>query len=266
MRGFHSQLTITTKIDKATGDEKPLFSFPVQICKAVENVEVRFDRATPSGAAPKQRWLDEVTGEVVETSDLTHGVRTGDSFQSIDAEQIKAIDEATKLPDIRVIETVDRAAIPFDRVTDTAFLQSPAKGGSHRAYRLTREALGEDLALFVRFSVRTRQKLGVVYADSDRGCLMLATLRYGAEMRQPDEVVLAPELVEVDQKQVALAREVVEGKKGDGGFDAPVDEVLAQRRDLIEAALAGEAIEAPAKPTPADVEDLDAILQESVAG
>jgi DNA end-binding protein Ku len=266
MRGFHSQLTITTKIDEATGAEMPLFAFPVQICKAVENVDVKFDNAAPSGAPRKQRWLDEATGEIVTDAECIQGVRTGDSFQVIEAEQISAIDEATKLPDIRVIETVDRAAVPFDRVTDVAFLQSPTKGGSHRHYRVAFEALGSDRAMLVRYSVRTRQKLGVVFADQDQGCLLLATIRYGAEMRKPDDVVTAPQLVDLDKKVIANARKVIESLGGGEGFDAPVDEALDQKRDLIEAALTGDQIEVPAKAeAKASTEDLDAILQASIA-
>jgi non-homologous end joining protein Ku len=272
-----TQLTVTTVLDEATGTEIPKFAFPVQICKATGSVDVKFDRAAPSGAAYDTVYRDQATGEVVEYGDLVRGVRTGDSFAVIPDEQIEAIDEAVSMPDIRVERSLPLEDVPFDRVTGRYFLQSPAKGGLHKWYRLTQESLAAQpkkgnrkarpaMALQVKFTSRTRQKLGVVFADEERNCLVLLTLTFAADLRSPDEAVLAPTLVEVEDGEVEMARKVIEGLNGEVDFDAPVDEAIEQKRDLIEKAAGGETIEVAAVPEAdaVDSDDLKAVLQASM--
>jgi non-homologous end joining protein Ku len=274
MRGIHSNLIVTQTTDDATGEAKPLFAFPVQICKAVDNKEVRFDRAAPSGAQVQQVYRDSVTGEILETGDLIRGIRTGDSFQQIADEQIKAIDEQLSSKEIVVDRTVELDEVPFERVTACYFLQVPAKNGSAKHYRLLYEALQGRTkkegprALQVSFVSRTRQKLGVIYADPKTQCLVLVTLTYAQALRQPDEQVLSHLSAEVTKEMVGKARSVVdalaEGDRGD--FDTPVDETIARRQELVEAALAGEGIEAPVAAAPVDANaEVESMLEASLA-
>ena len=274
MRGQHSTLVVTKTLDDATGEERPLFAFPVQVCKATENNEVRFDRATPNGSEYQQVYRDKVTGEIFETGDLIQGVRTGESFQQIPKEQIKAIDEALSGKEITVERTVDLDEVPFDRVTGCYFLQVPAKAGAHKSYRLLYEALQGTKrpktpakALRVEYSARTRRKLGVVYADPNLQCLVLVTLNYAASVRQPDEQVLSHLAAEVDKEMVSKARKVVEAldKEDAGDWDTPVDETVLRRQELVEAALAGEGIETvePAE-VPSATEEVEAALEASL--
>jgi non-homologous end joining protein Ku len=274
MRGTHSNLIVTQREDDATGELKPLFAFPVQICKAVESEEIRFDRAAPSGAKVQQVYRDTVTGEILESGDLIRGIRTGDSFQHIPEEQIKAIDEQLASKDIIVERTVNLDAVPFDRVTGSYYLQVPAKNGSAKHYRLLYEALNGRLkkdqprALRVSFVSRTRQKLGVIYADTEAQCLVLVTLNYAAAVRGPDEQILSHLNAEVDKEVVDKARAVVDALDSDeaGDWDAPVDVTIARRRELVEAALAGEGIEAPVTPEAADAnEEVESMLEASLA-
>lgn len=270
MKGTHSQLIVTTATDEATGDEKPLFAFPVQICKAIEDVDVTFERAAPSGAEYETCYRDTSTGDLCEYGDLVRGVRSGDSFSVIAAEMIKEIEAATKLPAITVIDTVPLASVPRVRGKAFSFLQVPVKGGAHKAYRATFEALGpkakkgkaparEALALKVKFAGRTRQKFGVVFADEEVGCLVLQELLFGAEIRQPDEQVLSPQQVEVDEVMIGKVRAVLDGLRADEpDFDTEVDEALAMRGELVEKALMGEAIPAPR--AVAEVVEADEVL------
>lgn len=274
MRGTHANLVVTTTTDEATGEETPLFAFPVQVCKATENQEVRFDRATPNGSEYSQVYRDKVTGEVFETGDLIQGVRTGDSFTEIPKESIKAIDEALSSKEIRVERSVDLDEVPFERVTGAYYLQVPAKDGAAKHYRLLYEALQGSKrpktpakALRVSYAARTRRKLAVIYADTTLGCLVLLTLTYAASVRSPDEQVLSHQQAEVEKETVGKTRKVIEGLDTDkaGGWDTPVDETIARRAELVEAALAGEGIEVPvAAETPVS-EGVEAALEASLA-
>ena len=277
---FNSTLVITTVANEATGEDQPLFFFDVQVCKASSDREVRFSSAAPSGGEVEQVYREVETGEILERGDLIKGVRSGGGFAEVDAEQIEAIDSQTKLPDIRVERSAPLDEVPFERATSMYYLQAPAKGGSLKAYRLTYEALRAAKkkgkvparparALQVKFTSRSRQKTGVVYADEQRQCLVLVTLCFAGALRQPDEQVLAPQGVEVEAKQVEMAATVIAGLGNVEGvtFDTPEDELLTKRRELVDAAAAGEVIAAAPTPEAKTVEadKLGAALAESLA-
>lgn len=277
MRGLNTTLVVTTTTDEATGQETPLFAFPVQVCKATsETSEPRFDRATPAGNEYKQVYRDTVTGEVYENGDLIHGVRAGEVFHPIAKEQIDAINESIVDKEIRVERTVNLADVPFERANGYHFLQVPAKNGVAKFYRLLYEALlggsakskNPAKALRVTYAPRTRKKLGVVYADPTTECLVLVTLTYGAAVREPDEQILSHLNAEVDKDQIAKAREVIDRLDSDenGDWDTPEDETIAKREELIAAAIAGEGIEVPDAP-PVATEDaaVEALLEASLA-
>jgi non-homologous end joining protein Ku len=279
MRGTNRQLVVTTVTEEATGAEIPKFAFPVQMCKVLDTAEPRFDRAAPSGAEYDTVYRDRVTGQIHESGDLIRGVRTGDSFAAIDAEVIKAIDENLKSDQIVVERGCLKSEVPFDLATDRHFLQVPAKAGGASQYRLLFEALKgvekgkgkrEARALRVRFGATSRVKMGVVWADEDRGCLMLTTLAFAAQVRSPDEQVLSHLQAEVPAEHVSKMREIVEALdvEARGSFADPVDPTPAAREALIAEALAGEAIEVPEGEAPVVVVEaatLSAALEESLA-
>lgn len=283
MRGTNHLFALTTKVDEITGEVVPSFSFPVQVCKATEsNGNVSFDGAAPSGAEYKTQYVDEATGEVFEYGDRLRGVRVGDEFTPIPEEAIKAIDEATKLPTMVALGRIDlddALAKYGDRICGVHFLQSPAKNGSPKAYRLTYEALREQKsgkkvvqkaqAIVTKRTARSRQKLGLIYADENRGCLMLAEVEFDAKMREPDAQILAPQSAEVSDELIEKARAAVAAlSDGSLAIENEVDEALSLRQELIEKALAGEAIEVPEAISGEATEDdnLAAALEASIAG
>jgi non-homologous end joining protein Ku len=276
VRGDNAVLAVTTTKDPMTGERKPLFAFPVQIVKAVETKEVKFDIAAPSGAARKQLYADSVTGEIIENADCLHGIRVGDAFKAIDEDAIAAINAATKIDTMIVSGTIDYNAIPFDRATDLFYIQSPAKGGSAKSYKLLYEALREvpkgaakrpAKALVTKRTVRSKQQLLVIYADEDRQVLAATALRFAASVREPDELLLAPQIAQIEQAQIDMARTVLDGL-GDGAdaLARETDEAQALKADLIEQALAGETLDIP---TPiaetSKTDDLSALLEQSLA-
>jgi non-homologous end joining protein Ku len=278
MRGDNHVLAVTTTTDEVSNEVRPLLYFPIQVCKATDDREVKFDIAAPSGAPRKQVYTDESSGEVVEDAACLRGVKVGDVFNPIDPEAIAKINEATKIDTMIVIGTVDFTSIPWDRSTGTYFVQSPAKGGAPKIYRLIYEALlpvkakkGTPAvaakALVTKRTARSRQKLCVIYADPAKECLMLQELRFASTLREPDEQVKAPMLAQVEEAQIEKARSVIAGL-GDGAvaIDNEVDDAVALKADLIEQALAGETLSVP---TPiaqtAASDDLSAMLEASLA-
>lgn len=283
MKGTNHFLAITTEIDEVTGDTKPKFGFAVQVCKATESANsVSFDNAAPSGAGYVTQYVDEGTGEVFEWGDRLRGVKVGEEFAPIDPEAITAIDEATKLNTMFALGTVDvddALAKYGDRVCGVHYLQSPAKGGSPKAYRLTYEALAEQKsgkkvtrkaqAIVTKRTARSRQKLGLILADEARKCLTLLEVEFAAKMREPDDLILAPQTAEITDEQVAMAVKMIGTlPDGDLAIENEVDEAISLRQELIEKAVAGEAVAPPEKgAATADSSDdaLMAALEASIA-
>jgi non-homologous end joining protein Ku len=270
MRGDNYLLALTTTKDEITGDVKPLFAFPVQVCKATEDKRVKFEVAAPSGVKREQKYLDPATGEVVADSECPRGVFVGDGFRAIDAEAIKAIDAEEKITTMVAEGRRDLAGVREkygDRISDRYFIQSPAKGGSATAYRLTYEALLADgQAIVVRRTKRTKEALGFIYASEAEGCLVMVEVKYAEQMREPDEQVKQPQTVAVSAKQIEMARKVIGGMpEADAVFDTATDEADQKKRALIEQALAGEAITPPTT-IAAEVQqdDLEAVLAASL--
>lgn len=272
MRGTNNDLVITTAFDQATDSETPLLHFPVKICKATDSdaKDVTFDIAAPSGAEREQTFKDTATGKEIDTDvePPMKGIRTPDGFVEIPQDQIEAIEEESKLVDMRVEKTEPLASVPFDRAVGLYYLEVPAKSGAHKVYNLIYNALlaqkkgkkadKEALALRVKFTAPKRQKLGVVWADPERECLVLNVLAFGQTVRKPDEAILAHKAAIVEQGQIDKARKVLvalqnpvnpaTGEVRDAGdWDTPYDELVEKKRELMEQAAAGEKIEV--KPT-----------------
>lgn len=248
-----------------------LVSFPVQVVKATDDgKDVTFENAAPSGADIELQRIDTGTGEVFEYAERLRGVKVGDEFKPIDPEAIKAIDEATKVKTMVALDSMplDEARAKYgDRVTGRYFLQVPAKGGSATAFRLTYEALlAEKRAIVTKRTPRSRQQLGIVYADEEAGALVMLSLAFASSVREPDEQVKAHLTAKVDAKQVKVARQVVKAI-GDGtALDTETDEALPLRAELVEKAIAGEAIDVPAPVAHTGAqEDVGALLEKSLA-
>lgn len=279
MRGDNHLLAVTTTADAVTGERKPLFAFPIQVCKGTDDSDILFDIAAPSGAPRTQQYIDSATGEPCEDADCQRGVRVGNEFHAISPEQIAEIAKATKIETMTALGVIDFEQIPFDRATGTYFLQSPPKGGVPKAYRILYEALSPVMsasgktvqrpakALVTKRTARSRQKLCIIYADTSLECLVLIELRFASQLRKPDLDVLAPLQAQVEQAQIDVARQVIDGL-GDGldAIETANDEVLTLREDLIEKAMLGDALDAPV-PIAATVEsaDLMTMLEASLA-
>lgn len=270
MKGDNYLLALTTTKDEVTGEIKPLFAFPVQVCKATEDKGVKFEVAAPSGAKREQKWLDPATGELVENSQCPRGVYVGEDFKPIDPEAIKAIDAEDKITTMVAEGRRDLAGLREqygDRISERYFIQSPTKNGSAKAYRLTYEALlADEQAVIVRRTKRTKQALGFIYASKADGCLVMCEVKFAHQMRTPDEQVKQPLTVDVAQAQIDQARKVIAGMPAaDTVLDTATDTADEKKRELIEAAIAGDEIVKPTSIANTVVEDdLEAALAASL--
>lgn len=269
MRGTNHHLVITTRtithdedpaIPAGKSRTEPLFAFPIQLVKATDKDESAFDLAAPSGAPYEVRYVDKGTGEDFAYADLQRGVRDGDDFHPVSDEALRAIDENLKTDVISVVGSCNLGDLPADRIQGVYFLQSPPKGGSAKAYRLLYEALRparkrgtrpaqRAQALITKHTAKTRQRLGAIYADEKRGCLMMLHLSFAGVTREPDATILKPQQAEVAAAQVEQARRLV-GSLGNGldALATEMDDTVAARSELMRQALNGTTVQAPTPP------------------
>lgn len=249
MRGDNSFLAVTTVKDEVTGEVKPLFGFPVQVCKAVEDKEPKFEYVAPSGGPVGTTYYDEGTGEPIEYEDRI-ATATGDLSTAVPEEALEEIAKLTEDPTMVVeggLAAEDLAGLLARATGSSYFLQSPTKGGSPKAYRLVYEGLAKTGRAFAtKLGRRGRERPYVIYADEGAGCMRMVQVAFAAKLRAPDAQVLSPLQAEVTDEQIAKIQMVIEAlPDGRAWLDTTEDEVLLKRQAIIDLARVGEPLPAP---------------------
>jgi DNA end-binding protein Ku len=222
-----------------------LINLPVQVFQAVESGnEVTFKMACPEGGPVTQVYVDQ-NGAILTRSELQKGIFSGGDFFPIDPADLDAIAEATKLPDLDILEVIDADEFwdQAHRITGHYYIGSHPKTGSLSAFRLFVDALeAEGKVAVTKWTARSRQSLMVMWPKD--GMLVASTMSFAGDMREPEnhpplqahqhpnvtytdtEREMAGKLLEMlSQRSTALAMEV--------------DEALTLKHDLVEQALGG---------------------------
>ena len=156
------------------------------------------------------RKVNKRTGEEVAKDDIVRAYEVEDDhFVVVTDEDFAAANvEATHTIDI--IGFVDREAID-PRYFDKPYYVGPTRRGS-KAYALLRETLRRTGKIGIaKVVIRSRQHIGAVIPHDN--VLVLEILRYGAELRQPDELELPGEdlaSLGVRDAEVRMAEQLVE--------------------------------------------------------
>jgi non-homologous end joining protein Ku len=241
-----------------------LIALPSQVCPAVESAnDVTFEQAGPNGERLRQVYVDP-QGKEVHRGSIQKGVWDGDDFKPVAAEALEAISEATKIPDLSILEVVARDAIPMDRICGKYFVQSAKKGGNLGAFKLFVDALEEEgLAAVTKWTARSRQKLMALVPEN--GNLVGYALSFADDCRQPDESVEAHKTASYAPAEFTMARQLLAAMKSEGeAVNTEVDEAIALKQDLFEKALSGKPIRVtqpePAAPVSSLADALGAML------
>jgi DNA end-binding protein Ku len=136
----------------------------------------------------------------------------------------------THLESVDLLEFIDYRRVPTDRIGGFFYVQPDP--GFAKSLRTIIEAMRlEKRAMLVKFTLRKRQRLGVIRArESDtpgKWILVLNGLSFAAEVRKPDERVLEPATIEqVDERAVEAARRIIRAHSGPGDtLDTARDEL-----------------------------------------
>jgi DNA end-binding protein Ku len=244
-----------------------LVTVPVKLYSAVSRKSVRFHQLNgPTGVRIQQKRVDPSTGDEVSYDDIVKGFEIGpDRYVIIEPGELESLDPK-KTRTIEIEDFVDLTDIdPI--MYDHPYYLAPGAGGA-KPYRLLLEAMRESGKVAIA-KVVIRQKENLVAIRPMEGDVLgMATMIFADEVVDPeriDELDAARE-VEVNDRELSIAKQLVESLSGDFEPDKYHDTYREDVLALIERKAAGEeiAVQPAREEAEEPVPDLMAALKASL--
>ena len=241
-----------------------LVNVPVKLFTAVQPKDVRFNQLeADTGARIKQKRVSAQTGEEVPYEKIVKGYEIApDRYVVITPEELETLDpKATHTIDIEDFVDLDQIdPIFFER----PYYLVPEAGGT-KAYALLRDAMRDSGKVGIaRLVLRTKQYLAAIRPLGD--ALVLETLLYGDEVVNPDELGLPGDDVEASDRELKIARQLIESLTDEFDPEKYRDEYRERVLELIERKAEGQEIvlQPAAAEEATEVVDLMAALEASL--
>ena len=241
-----------------------LVNVPVKLYSAVQRKSVRFNQLDSEGNVRiQQKRVNPVTGDEVPYERLVKGYEVAPgSYVLVEPHELEAL-EPRRTRTIDILDFVDISEI--DPIFyDHPYYLAPGAGGS-KPYKLLLEAMRETGRVAIG-TVVIRQKQAIVALRPSGDVLQMATLIYADEIVPTDRLDDLPdEDVEIADRELAIAKQLVESLAADWDPQRYKDEYREKVMQLIETKAAGE--EVAVQPEAADeapVPDLMAALKASL--
>ncbi len=243
-----------------------LVTVPVKLYSAVSRKTVRFHQLNgKTGVRIQQRRVDPSTGDEVAYEDIVKGYELApDRYVVIEGDELDQLDPK-KTRTIDIEEFVELSGV--DPIFyDHPYYLAPAAGGA-KPYRLLLDAMRDTGRIAIaRVVIRSKEQLVAIRPMGD--VLAMSTMVFADEVIDPTTIddIPGPDDVEVRDREVDIAKQLVESLSGDfepDKFrDSYRDEILA----LIERKASGEDIAVqPVRDDEAEpVPDLMAALKASL--
>ncbi|MFV3130889.1 Ku protein [Niveispirillum sp. KHB5.9] len=191
-----------------------------------------------TGNRVESRYVDSVTGKRVPEKDQVKAYEKGeDDHVLLEDKELDAVAlESTRTIDIDLFAPRDS----IDWVWyDTPYFLIPDDKVGEEAFAVIREAMrAADMAGIARLVLNRRER-AVMLVPRDRA-IMLWTLRYGDEVRDPDDYVQDMDGGKPDAKQQRLIRSIIDDAKRGWDKELAADPVqkkllsmIAQRRRAL---------------------------------
>lgn len=242
------------------GSSSSKVSVPVKLYTAVEDKSVSFRLLHRTDGVPvRQVLVNPKSMEVVEFADSERGyVTDAGELVSLDADELEAL-EPEKSRTIEVLRFLPPGTI------EHRWYQRPYYLGpddDEDAYFTLTAALGrEELEGVARWVMRDKEYVGALRLHL--GYPMLVTLRYVEDVVPLDEVGPARD-AKLDDKQVAMAGQLITMLAGDFEPESYEDEYRAAVLDLIEKKKRGATITRAKPRAKKPTTDLSAALEKSL--
>ena len=187
-----------------------LVNCPVEMTPATTTSEkVRFHTINrETGRRVRSQYVDSETGKPVKESDEVKGYETGEGqFVTFDDEEL----EAVALESVRTID-VD-TFVPADAISwiwyDSPYYVTPSDKVGEEAFAVIRDAMADKGVVGISRLVLNRRERAVLLEPRGKG-IVLWTLRYGDEVRDPKDYFKEIDPAKVDPKLLKLVTELIE--------------------------------------------------------
>jgi DNA end-binding protein Ku len=236
-----------------------LVSVPVRMFSATESKELRFHFLDKHDLQPiGYEKVRRDTGKTVDPDDIVRGfeVQKG-QYVTLEDEDLDRLDiELTKTIDILDFADLDEIDPIYFR---KAYYLAP-QDGAEKAYRLLVRALEETSKVGIaKVVIRNKQHLAALRAWN--GTLVLETMYYADEVRQPEKVDGKARL---QKPEVEMAKSLVENLSEPFKPEKYDDTYRKELLDLLRAKAKGKPLPEPEAEEEGEVVDLMAALRESV--
>jgi DNA end-binding protein Ku len=241
-----------------------LVSCPIALFPATsEREKISFHQINKNtGHRIKQRKVDAVTGQEVDSENIIKGYEVGKgAYIELDPEELKAIAVESKRT-IEIGQFVPKNEID-ELYLDTPYYILPDGEVGRQAFAVIREAIRQAGKVAVGRVVFTSREHVIGLEPRGKGLLGI-TLRYAYELRDENDYFEDIPEEQIPDDMLELAHRIVESKSGQfmpQNFDDAYEIAL---RDLIQKKQAGQPIRAPEWREPARVINLMDALRRSV--
>jgi DNA end-binding protein Ku len=234
---------------------------PVKMYSAVQDRAVHFRMLDARRRAPvKQHMVDPDTGKVVEPEKIQRAFE-GDQGQLVildQAELEKVLPKPSR--EIGIAHFLPSGAIAPEWY-DRPYYLGP-DGEAERYFALAQALRKRKVEGLARWVMRKQEYAGALRVEGDY--LMLITLRHAGEVI-PASALQAPSGRELDAREVAMARQLVESMEDRFDIAAWHDEYRERVQELVDAKAAGKVVKFPRAPRKKTGLSLADVLERSVA-
>lgn len=241
-----------------------LVTVPVRLTPATKSRDVSFNQLEAgTGSRVRNRRVSEQTGEEITSDKIVKGYEIEKGrYVVIEKQELEALaPKASHTIEIEdFVDLVDIDPIYFDSPYYVMVDEKAVK-----PYRLLVDAMTELGKVAVgRVVLRAKERLVAIRPLN--GMLCVETMRYADEIVDPATLGLPEDEIEFTDREVSMARQLVETLSADFDGSKYHDEYREQLLALIDKKAAGEEIVAqPQTDAPAKVLDLMAALEASLA-
>lgn len=233
---------------------------PVKLYSAVQDQAVHFRLLDAKRKEPiKQQMVDPETGDVVEYASVRKAYETEDKeLVILDPEELAELEP----PESREIEVT--RFVPLEAISHVWYDRPYYLGPDDNAagyFALAKALRSQEREGVARWVMRKKEYVGSLRPEGDY--LMLMTLRHAGEV-VPASALKAPAGRELDEREVRMARQLVEAMSGEFDIAAYRDEYRERVLDLVQAKAAGKVIKFPKAEKKTEEKSLADVLERSL--
>jgi DNA end-binding protein Ku len=215
-----------------------LVSCPIALSPATSSSErISFRQINKkTGNRLRQQLVDEVTREPVDAADKGKGYEVDKGiYIEVEDDELEAIEVESKHT-IEIDRFVPAAQID-KRFYDSPYYVMPTDTVGQEAFAVIRDAMrGKGMVALGRIVLAKRERV-IALEPYGKG-LLGTTLRYGYEVRKPEEYFDGIQDIEVPDEMLKLAEHILDTKKGDfepaefeDHYETALVELLRKKQD-----------------------------------